>query len=145
MICRAAMQADIPWLIETSLNAYRLVFAPLLPECDWSGFDDACFMARFQRQWPDIRIAVRGATRLGFCLMTTCNIDMLFVADGQRGQGAGLFLLKDAETYGAATLECFALNSRARDFYKRHGWVETGHYARDFAGRSCDFVRYGRS
>jgi putative acetyltransferase len=145
MICRPAMQADIPWLVETGLNAYRTVFAPLLPDCDWSGFDHAFFMARFQRQWPDIRIAVQGATRLGFCLVTNDNIDMLFVADRQRGQGTGRILLNDAEARGAVTLECFALNSRARDFYKRHGWVETGHYARDFAGRSCDFVRYGRS
>ena len=145
MTCRPATPDDIAWLAETSLEAYRSVFAPLLPECDWSGFDHAFFTARFERQWPDIRIAAQGAQRLGFCLVTNANIDMLFVADGQRRNGAGLILLNDAEAQGAVTLECFALNSLARAFYERHGWVEIAGHARDFAGQCCDFIRYGKS
>lgn len=145
MICRPARQGDIAWLAATSVSAYRVVFAPLLPDCDWSGFDDAFFSARFLRQWSDVRIAENAVARLGFCLVTDANVDMLFVADGQRGHGAGLALLKDAEARGAATLECFAVNSRARSFYERNGWIRKQAYARVFAGQSCDFVRYCRT
>lgn len=144
MTCRPAKPDDVAWLTETSLEAYRSVFAPLLPDCDWSRFDHAFFKARFKRQWPDIRIAAQGSLRLGFCLMTSGNIDMLFVAQGQRRNGAGLTLLNDAEAQGAVTLECFAVNSLARAFYEHHGWVETANYAREFAGQSCDFIRYGK-
>jgi putative acetyltransferase len=145
VICRPATPDDIAWLAETGLEAYRTVFVPLLPECDWSAFDHAFFMARFQRQWPDIRIAAQDMARLGFCLVTHGNIDMLFVAGRQRGRGTGQLLLSDAEARGAVTLECFTVNSRARNFYKRQGWVETGYHAREFAGRSCEFVCYGKN
>lgn len=144
MICRPAGQDDIAWLAETSASTYRLVFAPLLPDCDWSGFDHAFFSARFLRQWSDVRIAEDARGCLGFCLVTGVKIDMLFVADGLRGNGAGLALLKDAEARGAATLECFAANSRARSFYERNGWIRTQAYARIFAGRNCAFIRYGK-
>lgn len=144
MICRPAKAGDIPWLVETTVETYRTVFAPLLPDCDWAMFDEGWFEERFRRQWVDVVIAVASGQRQGFCLMTGSNIDMLFVAGPRRRQGCGLELLRHAEARGARKLECFAVNTIARVFYERHGWVQVTRHRRLFAGAACDFIGYGK-
>jgi putative acetyltransferase len=144
-MCRPAQMVDIPWLVETTLAAYRTVFAPLLPACDWSAFDGDWFAERFKRQWPDVMIAEVENGPVGFCLMTDANIDMLFIAEGCRRNGTGLVLLRQAEARGARTLECFAVNVLARQFYARHGWTSAGSQSRVFAGSRCEFVSYHKA
>lgn len=142
---RAAQTDDISWLVETALTAYRTVFAPLLPACDWSTFDEDWFGQRFACQWADVMIASHDDGRAGFCLMTHANIDMLFVSERCRRVGTGRALLGQAVAQGAKTLECFAVNWRARQFYERHGWIGRGGYARMFAGATCEFIGYRKT
>ncbi len=138
MTPRDAAPSDVAWMAALAAEAYRDVFAPLLPDCDWSGFDAAHFTARFAAEWPRIRV-IEG---LGFCLQNGAHIAMFFVAGKARGKGVGARLLDDAVGRGARTLECFALNQGARRFYERHGWRLIDASSRPFAGRSCDFVSY---
>jgi putative acetyltransferase len=140
--CRPAIARDIPWLVETSLATYGNVFAPLLRGFDMSVFGASFFAERFGRDWQKVRVAVLADQPTGFCMMTDGNIDMLFVAGGQRSAGCGKLLLEDAEARGARSLECFAANLAARRFYERHGWIPAAGYARVFAGSNCAFLRY---
>ncbi|SFI52095.1 Acetyltransferase (GNAT) domain-containing protein [Bosea sp. OK403] len=144
MICRNATARDLAWLTEVALDNYRAVFAPLLPECDWSPFDEAHFRARFSEAWPRIRI-VADAVPLGFALVTDGHIDMFFVDRSAQGRGVGASLLGEAQERGACSLETFAVNQVARRFYERAGWRIAARYSRPFAGAECDFLRYERS
>jgi GNAT superfamily N-acetyltransferase len=144
LTCRPATPDDIPWLTGTSLAAYRNVFAPLLPHLDLSVFSERFFAERFARQWRRVRIASEDSRPLGFSMTTDVNIDMFFVGEGERRGGVGRILLNDAEEHGARTLECFAVNMAARNFYERNGWVLTESYSRTYGGADCDFVRYSK-
>lgn len=141
MICRDATEGDVPWLADVALENYRAVFAGLLPDCDWSAYDEAHFRQRFGRSWPQARI-VADDRRLGFSLVGGRHIDMFFVARSAQGTGVGRRLLDDAEQRGARSLETFAVNIAARRFYERQGWHETQRSSRVFAGADCAFIRY---
>lgn len=143
MICRDAAPDDIPWLAAVALDNYRAVFMPLLPACDWSGFDETHFRKRFADTWSRVRIVADVAPQ-GFALVSDGHIDMFFVDRAAQGRGVGQDLLEDAQARGARSLETFALNLAARRFYERAGWRVAAEYARLFAGVSCDFLRYER-
>jgi GNAT superfamily N-acetyltransferase len=143
MIIRDALAGDVPRLVAITLDVYRLTFQPLFPQADLiTDFGEARFKPRFANALETIRVAERAGEILGFCLMTQGNIDILFVARGARGSGAGAALLDDAARRGAIKLECFAANQAARRFYRRHGWIEDAAYERDFAGGMKRFVRF---
>jgi putative acetyltransferase len=143
VICRDATTADISWLARVALANYREVFAPLLPDCDWSSFDLDSFQARLGAGLPSLRMVVDDAgAGLGFSKMTERHIDMFFIDRALQSRGAGAVLLDDAVERGARSLECFARNTGARRFYERHGWRMESAYGRAFAGADCDFVRY---
>lgn len=143
MICRNATADDVARLTEIALDAYRTVFAALLPACDWSAYDAAHFEARFAASWPRIRIVEDGGL-CGFALVTLGHIDMFFIDRRAQGRGLGAALLADAVDRGARSLESFAVNMTARRFYERAGWIATEQSSRMFAGVECDFVRYER-
>jgi putative acetyltransferase len=139
VIIRAATSRDVAWLADMAHDAYQNVFRPLLPDVDWSRFDDAFFTARFEHDLDRVTIACQSSERLGFSLVTGTHLDMLFVAPGGRNGGVGALLFG-----GATTLECFAVNSAARRFYERHGWRASRYYSRNFGGVDCEFVAYAR-
>jgi putative acetyltransferase len=141
LICRDATPADVPWLAAVALQNYREVFAALLPDCDWSRYDEPHFRERFGDSWPRVRIVADGSP-LGLCLVTLSHIDMFFIDRAAQGRGVGRRLLEDAERRGARSLESFAVNAGARRFYERAGWRLTDASSRRFAGADCDFVRY---
>ena len=87
-------------------------------------------------------VALERKTPVGFLLMTDGHIDMLFMEPAASGRGGGAVLLREAETLGAKSLECFRDNHAARRFYERHGWRVEREYEREFAGRSRSFVLY---
>ena len=100
------------------------------------------FAARFREVLARLRVAERDGAVIGFSLLTEGHIDMMFVDPSAQRGGAGQALLADAEAWGARSLECFRDNFPARRFYERHGWRLARSYAREFAGRTRDFVFY---
>jgi putative acetyltransferase len=122
--------------------SYQAGFAGILEPEVLAARGEAFFAPRLAEAGARLRIVERLGRVLGFCLMTEGHIDMLFVAPEGQGSGAGSALLVDAEVRGACSLECFAANRAARDYYERHGWRVASAYRRDFAGRLRDFVRY---
>jgi putative acetyltransferase len=69
---------------------------------------------------------------LGFVMVVGDEVEQVFVAPGARGTGTAADLLAEAERQVAAAghdeawLAVVAGNSRARAFYEKHGWADTG-------------------
>lgn len=125
-----------------AVAAYRQGFAGILEPDLLAGRTAALFAARFSASLPLLRLAERDGAIIGFSLLTDGHIDMMFVDPATHRTGAGRALLAEAEARGARSLECFRDNQAARRFYEAHGWRLARGYARNFAGRARDFVRY---
>lgn len=70
-------------------------------------------------------VAEQDGTIVGFCTRDADNIGGLYVATARRSTGIGKRLLDAAKAERDwITVWAYALNSRARDFYRREGLVE---------------------
>lgn len=145
MIVRAARAADIAATAAVASAAYRAGFAAILDAAELARRDPASFVPRFTADLARLRVATADGVVAGFSLVTGPHLDMLFVAPGAQGSGAGAALLAEAVARGTSSLECFRANTSARRFYDRHGWLVTRGYSRPFAGRLHDFVYYERN
>jgi ribosomal protein S18 acetylase RimI-like enzyme len=76
-----------------------------------------------------VRVALLGTTLAGFLASTPESIAHLYVAVPLIGRGIGsrLMALAKAQSSGSLWLCTFARNARARAFYERHGFADTGH------------------
>jgi GNAT superfamily N-acetyltransferase len=69
---------------------------------------------------------------LGFVMVAGDEVEQVFVGPVARGGGLAALLLAEAERrvasggHGEAWLAVVAGNARARRFYEKHGWVDTG-------------------
>jgi putative acetyltransferase len=144
MNVRPAEEADIPVMAAIAAAAYRKGFAGILEPLTLVTFDGPFFARRFAEQWPSLTVADADGGVVGFAKTTGEHLDMLFVAPGRHGAGAGSALLAEAEGRGVRTLECFRDNEAARRFYERRGWALQRSYEREFAGKPRWFVFYGK-
>jgi putative acetyltransferase len=140
MTIRSARESDIAALAAIATRSYRRAFANILEASALAKYDEAFFRDRFAGCWPGTRLLVARDDIVGFCTMTDSHIDMIFLDPGSMGRGHGRALLNDAESRGARSLECFAMNKQACAFYEARGWRMTRRYSREFAGRQRDFV-----
>jgi putative acetyltransferase len=145
VIVRPARAEDIPALAMVAERSYRDAFAGILEPEVLEGRNAAFFAERFASSWERMLVALEDDAPIGFLLMTEGHIDMLFMDPDAGGRGGGMLLLREAETRGARSLECFRDNYGARGFYERHGWRVTREYERDFAGTSRSFVFYEKT
>jgi ribosomal protein S18 acetylase RimI-like enzyme len=76
-----------------------------------------------------VRVALAGVELVGFLASTPESVAHLYVAVPRIGQGIGsrLLTLAKSESSGSLWLFTFAQNTRARAFYERHGFIDTGH------------------
>jgi len=144
MRLRPAAPGDVPDLARIMVAARVAGFGSFLGAEELAERDEAHFAARFAEEWPHMRLVEDVTGILGFCEVRGTHLDLLFVDPPAIGRGVGRRLLDDAVARGAASLECFRDNVRARAFYEREGWHVTAEYRRDFGGRPRDFVRYER-
>jgi putative acetyltransferase len=142
---RAAAAADIPAMVKIAQASYRAAFADILEPAALAARDAAFFAALFRDSLPSFQVAVRDGAIVAFSKVTDRHLDMLFVAPGDQGSGAGSALLTAVEEDGTRTLECFRDNHAARRFYERRGWRLTRAYERDFIGRPRAFVFYEKT
>ena len=72
-----------------------------------------------------VTVAMREDAVIGFIACDGAEIDALYVARRERGNGVGTALLVDACLHASKlTLWTFQANIRAISFYTRHGFVE---------------------
>lgn len=144
MIVRPAREADIAAMAAAASAAYRVGFAGILEPGVLVAYDIAYFADRFRDTLGALTVAEADGVVLGFAKTTGGHLDMLFVQPRAHGTGAGSALLAEAEARGVHTLECFRDNAAARAFYERRGWRLLRAYSREFAGKTRDFVYYGK-
>lgn len=90
------------------------------------------FQDRTTNHLPGTRVALSGATLLGFCMLRSNELYQLYVSEAARGTGTAQALIADAETQIAngghqrAWLDCAIGNNRAANFYKKCGWINQG-------------------
>ena len=139
---RPATQADIPAATQVAAAAYQHAFAHILEPEILATRTPASFAPRFAADLPNLHLATRSNTIIGFSLMTNRHIDMMFVTPHAHRTGAGAALLTNCESRGANSLECFRDNHKARAFYESHAWKLTCAYTRRFADQDHAFVYY---
>jgi len=82
----------------------------------------------------DVVVADAGGEVVGFVLVDGDEVEQCYVAAAARGTGAARALLADAECriaalgHDVAWLSVVGGNTRARRFYEREGWVDTGSF-----------------
>ena len=90
-------------------------------------------------------VAEEDAAPLGFIGLLDDFIGGLFVAPEAQGRGVGRALVEHAlATRGRLALEVYEANPRARGFYARLGFVETGRREEDDRGKPFPLIRMER-
>jgi GNAT superfamily N-acetyltransferase len=94
-------------------------------------------------------IACRDGRAVGWSWSERAYIDDLWVDPPHQGHGVGKLLLDHARSriraggYRVASLDCIALNHRARRFYEREGWRPAHYHVRMiWPGVQVAFMRY---
>ena len=90
------------------------------------------FTSRAQERIDTMWVAEAGDRTVGFVVTKIDEVEQLFVDRTARGTGAATLLLRKAEAeiqsagHRRAWLAVVAGNQRARSFYSREGWRDTG-------------------
>lgn len=93
----------------------------------------AAFHERTPARVADTSVAVSGdGVLLGFVMVVGDEVEQVFVGRAARGTGLAAVLLAEAERrvadggHAAAWLAVVTGNARARTFYEKHGWTDSG-------------------
>jgi GNAT superfamily N-acetyltransferase len=130
---RPATDADMGPVADLWHQGWHDGHAGHVPE----GLTAARTLTAFHERTPsrvaDTSVAVDVAGELlGFVMVVGDEVEQVFVAPGARGTGTAADLLAEAEHqvfasgHEEAWLAVVAGNSRARRFYEKHGWLDTG-------------------
>ena len=90
------------------------------------------FAERARRRIGDTTVATVGDAVAGFVMVTSDEVEQVYVDADHRGAGIADLLLAEAERqiraagHDSAWLAVVAGNHRARAFYERQGWVDDG-------------------
>lgn len=90
------------------------------------------FHTRAAQRIGDTTVAVVGGQVAGFTMVVDGEVEQVYVGAGHRGTGVAGLLLDHAEAqvraagHTTAWLAVVPGNARARRFYERRGWVDTG-------------------
>lgn len=114
---------------ESDVCALARIIGDWVAETDWMPVlhtpeDDEVFVAALPGTHK-VRVARRGADRLGFLARRSGHVQALHVAAGSRGLGIGKALLHEViEVEPTVDLWTFQANPRALTFYRREGFQE---------------------
>ncbi|MFI5730795.1 GNAT family N-acetyltransferase [Kribbella sp. NPDC051587] len=92
------------------------------------------FWTRAADRIGDATVAVVGDDIAGFVMVVDDEVEQVYVSSDHRGSGVAGVLLTEAERQVAANghdeawLAVVAGNARARRFYERCGWADTGRF-----------------
>lgn len=131
---RPATAADAPAIARIWESAWRDAHLGHVSDELVAARTSESFRTRAAEGVPDTAVAVIGGEVVGFVTLANDELEQFFVAREHRGTGVADALMADAEgrlrTAGHRTvwLAAVAGNARARRFYARHGWTDTGPY-----------------
>ena len=130
---RPAVEADLAALVELGRRSWLSAFAQTAP------FELIAWWARTDRTrtlyaetWREMVVLEEAGGIAGLLHVRGAEINGLFVHPASQGRGVGTLLLKEGEGriaeagHPAAWLTCSAFNTRAMEFYRWRGYVETG-------------------
>ncbi len=129
IIIRAARLSDSEDIKTLLDRSWRAHWAPHLDMQAWVRYE----AAQPVRQYVDacigiIKVAERGGVVVGMFHHDGGLLHAVHVDSWAIGTGVGRALMDAAEGEGARRLDVRAFNTRARDFYRRRGWVEVDEY-----------------
>ena len=113
-------------------GTWRQTHDPIAPRalCDFR--DLSYFRRRLEQEYPTVRLLGVPGNPIGLCIVSDSTLDMLFVAQGERGKSFGERLLNDAEAimrgHGVKEAHLYVAlgNHGAIRFYRRQGWHNAG-------------------
>lgn len=129
---RLARPADLDPLAQLWLDGWTEAHAAHVPPELTAKRPLESFRRRLDGYGDGLRVAGPVGAPLGMCVVTGDELDQLFVSPAARGTGLAARLLKDGEARlfaGGVTrahLLCVIQNTRAAQFYEKHGWQNTG-------------------
>jgi GNAT superfamily N-acetyltransferase len=91
------------------------------------------FHERSPKRVADTTVAEVDGEVAGFIMVVDDEVEQVYVGRGARGSGVATWLLAEAERqvarngHGVAWLAVASGNARARAFYEKQGWVDTGY------------------
>jgi ribosomal protein S18 acetylase RimI-like enzyme len=148
VIVRDATTVDSPAVARVHINSWRFAYQGIMPD---EVLDSLTIEERIG-QWNarivdwDVFVAVDGGRVAGFCELLRRidqppHIRALYIDPGDLRRGLGTLLVDEAAHRLRAagedevTLQVVAKNKRAREFYRRSGFIETGNS--EWNGMQC--------
>lgn len=104
----------------------------------------ASFVERIADLLPRAVVAEADGEVAGFVALDGDELELLFVARSHRGTGVAGALVAAAEARGATWLSVVAGNARARRFYERQGYADTGPDREEVTVAGATYVVEGR-
>ncbi|WP_159716726.1 acetyltransferase [Geminicoccus flavidas] len=131
---RPSKQDDRPALFEIWRSAVRATHH-FLAEPDFQAI--AVLMAEHYLANTQLWVVVDEQDRpLGFMGMSGSHIDSLFIHSTHRGKGLGTMMFDHAKRISKVlTVDVNEQNEQATEFYRRMGFIDTGHSDFDDEGR----------
>ncbi len=131
LLLRPARDADIQAIARLWHQAWLDAHAALVPAAAVEQRPLASFQKRVPERVAETTLATTGDQLVGFVTVRGDNVEQLYVAESARGTGVGQALLALAEAqlaprFDRAWLTVASGNTRARRFYARHGWRDSG-------------------
>lgn len=129
---RAAVAADMPAVARIWHAGWADGHLGHVPEALVAIRTEASFQVRAADRVADTTVAEVANEIAGFVMVSGDEIEQVYVAAAHRGAGVADALMADAEArirsagHGVAWLAVVAGNARARRFYERRGWLDTG-------------------
>jgi ribosomal protein S18 acetylase RimI-like enzyme len=149
LLLRAAKSTDVAAIATLWHSAWLDGHSSHVPDALLPHRGLAMFRARVPARIKTTTVALTDTRIVGFVTVHDAELEQLFVARDARGSGAAPALLQHAEAqiaqrFDRAWLAVVAGNARARHFYARHGWLDTGpfDYAAEIAGGTIVIVSH---
>jgi GNAT superfamily N-acetyltransferase len=129
---RSATSGDAPAIASIWHRGWRDGHEGHVPSELVSARTEASFRVRALQRVADTTIATVDGAVAGFVMVVGNEVEQVYVGPAHRGTGVAAALLVKAEQivagngYESAWLAVVAENARARRFYERNGWIDSG-------------------
>lgn len=130
-VLRRAQEGDVEALAALWYDGWREAHLGRVPNALLPHRTPDTFRARVPVNLPITTVATVGGALAGFVVVRADEVEQMYVDSRFRGSGVAATLLAHGETvvaerYDTAWLAVVDGNARARRFYERCGWHDTG-------------------
>ena len=137
---RAALPEDAPTVAEIWHLGWRDGHLGFVSQELIESRHEDSFRTRAAKRVNDTTVALIQGQIAGFVMVVDNEVEQVYVSAHHRGKGVADMLMADAERqikdagYSSAWLAVVAENARARKFYERRGWSDSGLFEYAAAG-----------